>query len=246
MQVIAAGGPPPPFPRRAIIRLLVVAVSAALVVLLGGWVLQRAFLGSGEPAARARVERDVRQAFDLMAQQLRTIAAAVDDPVLVRQAAEDEGDDPGRRESAAGRLFGDARAAITEHGDSGEAAVTVFAQDRTPLAWAGRPSELPAERFGSAESYVFLATALGPRLIYVKPVATNADRAGTIVVERAISSADRQEIGGPLRLQGASRAVIRTPLAPVSVEPATTPLWKARWKARPARRSSLSRPTAVP
>ena len=59
--------------------------------------------------------------------------------------------------------------------------VTVFAPDRTPLAWAGRPSELPAERFSSTESYAFQTTALGPRLIYVKPAATNADRAESSV-----------------------------------------------------------------
>ena len=47
-----------------------------MLVALAGWVLQRVFLGPGEATARARVERDVRQTFDAMAQQLRTIAAA--------------------------------------------------------------------------------------------------------------------------------------------------------------------------
>jgi hypothetical protein len=91
VQVIAADGPPSPFPRGALVRLLIGAAAAALLVGLGGWVLQQAFLGSGEAATRARVERDVRQMFDAMAQELRTITAAVDDPALVRQASEDEG-----------------------------------------------------------------------------------------------------------------------------------------------------------
>jgi signal transduction histidine kinase len=216
VQVIAADGPASPFPRAALVRLLVGAVSAALLVALGGWVLQRVFLGPGEAAARARVERDVRQMFDAMAQQLRAIAAAVDDPALIRRADEDE--------SEAGRLFGAATAAIAAHGDGGEAAVTVFAQDRSPLAWAGRPSELPVERLTSTESYAFFATALGPRLVYIKPAGPNTSRAGTIVAERSVVPADQQTASGSLRLQGATAAVIATPLAPVSIQAAGTPI----------------------
>ena len=215
MQVIAADGPPSPFPRGALVRLLIKAAAAALLVALGGWGLQQAFLGSGEAATRARVERDVRQMFDAMAQELRTIAMAVDDPALIRQAGEDEG--------AAGRLFGAVGGGIVTHGDGSEAAVTVYAQDRTPLAWAGRPAELPPERFTSNESYAFFATALGPRLIYVKPAGPAANRAGTIVAERSVVSTERQAGSGSLRLQGSETAVIATRLAHVTVQSAAAP-----------------------
>ena len=219
--MIAADGPPSPFPRGALVRLLVGAAAAALLVALGGWVVQRAFLGPDEAATRSRVERDVRQMFDAMAQQLRTIAAAVDAPASVRQAAEDESE--AGRLLAADRLFGAARSAITEHGAGGEAAVTIYAQDRKPLAWAGRPAELPPERFTSTESYAFFATALGPRLIYVKPAGPAANRAGTIVAERSVVSAEQQAGSGSLRLQGSTTAVIATRLAHVTVQSAAAP-----------------------
>ncbi len=218
MQVIAAGGPPSLFPGRAVLRLVIAAVFAAAVVAVAGWLLQRVFLGANDAASRTRVESEIRRTFDEMAQQLRASTATLADPALVNQAADDE--------AAAGRLFGAARDAIAAAGD-GEAAVTVFAPDRTPIAWAGRPSELPADRFSTTESYVFSATPLGPRLVYIRPVGSGATRAGVIVAERSVG--DRQATSGSLRLLGSSDvATINTRLAPVSVRPASSQVPESR------------------
>ncbi|HVG55547.1 MAG TPA: HAMP domain-containing sensor histidine kinase [Vicinamibacterales bacterium] len=218
MQVIAADGPPSPFPVRALLRLLVAAASAAVCVALAGWLLQRLYLGPNDAAARSRVETDVRRTFDEMAQQLRSSALLVADPALVRQAVDDDSD---VSDAAAGRLFNAARDAVGAVGGSGEAAVTVFAADRTPLAWAGRPSEPPAEELAGVESYAFSATALGPRLLYIRPVGEGAARAGIIVAERSIGSGIRPTASGSLRQQGSSGDVtIPTRLAPVTVRPA--------------------------
>src|SRR5688500_20356331 len=102
-----------------------------------------------------------------MARQLRAGTTALADPALVSGAAAED-------EHAAARLFAAARDAITAGDDTSDAALTVFAVDGTPLAWAGRPSELPAARIGAAESYFFSSTPLGPRLVYIRPVGPGA------------------------------------------------------------------------
>jgi signal transduction histidine kinase len=216
VQVVTANGVSSPRPNRRLLRLAVLAIMAATLVAAGGWIVQRMLLGESERAARARVEDDVRRTFDQMAQQLRASTAPLADASLVRQAA--AGD-----ETAAGRLFATARDAIAGEGETSESALTVFAPNGSPVAWAGRPSELPVGRLGGAETYFFSVTALGPRLIYFRPVGLGAGRAGTIAAERSVVSAERLTPGGSLRL-GAARensVGVRTRLAVVTIQPAT-------------------------
>ena len=218
MQVLAADGPATPFPGRALLRLLVAALAAALSVALAGWVVQRVFLGTTDASARARVERDVRRSFDAMTRELRASTDAVADPALVRQAAEDE---PARATAAKVRLFSAARASIEATGD-GEAALTVATAAGTPVAWAGRPSELSPDRLDGGQSYAFSSTPLGPRLVYIRPVGSGADRAGTVIAERSLIPPDRRAVGGSLRSQGRSdEVIVPTLLADVSIRPAS-------------------------
>jgi len=200
---------------RALVRLGLAAVGAALLVAAAGWVAQGVYLGVGEAAARARVEREVRQTFDDMARQLRAGTAGLADPALVSRAA-------GEDEDAAARLFAAARDSITAGTETSDAALTVFAADGTPLAWAGRPSQLPAARIGATESYFFSATPLGARLVYIRPVGTGTSRVGTIAAERSVVSAERLTPGGSLRLRAArdEPVAIRTRHAAVTIEPA--------------------------
>src|SRR5688572_2951749 len=185
---------------------------------MAGWLLQRVTLGPTDATARARVERDVRRSFDAMTQELRASTDAVADPALVRQAAEAEAPEA---EAAAVRLFSAARASIEAIAD-GEAALTVLAAEGMPLAWAGRPSELPPDRLDGGESYAFSSTPLGPRLVYIRPVGSGADRAGTVVAERSLIPPDRRAVGGSLRSQGRSEeAIVPTLLAAVSIRPAS-------------------------
>ena len=215
MQVLTAAPPSPSVPVRPLLRLAAAAVAAALLVAVAGWLLQGALLGVTEEAARARVETEVRRTFDGMAQQLRAGTTALADPGLVTRAA-------GEDEEAAARLFAAARRAIASEREVSDAALTVFAADGAPLAWAGRPSELPAARVGASESYFFSSTPLGPRLVYVRPVTSGAERVGTIVAERSVVSAERLTPGGSLRLR-ADRdepVTMRTRQAAVTVQPA--------------------------
>ena len=200
---------------RPLVRLGLAAAGAALLVAAAGWVLQGAYLGVTEAAARARVETEVRRTFDDMARQLRADTAGLANAALVSAAA-------GEDENAAARLFAAAREAITAGDETSDAALTVFALDGTPLAWAGRPSELPAPKIGATESYFFSSTPLGPRLVYIRPVGTGDSRVGTIAAERSVVSAERLTPGNSLRLRAASDepVAIRTRHAAVTIEPA--------------------------
>ena len=215
MPIVTANGRSSPLPVRRLLRLAVVAVVAALLVAAAGWVLQRMLLGESDTAARARVESDVRRTFDEIFQQLRASTALLTDASLIRQAA-------GEDETAAARLFAEARASIATGGEIGEAALTVFDASGAPVAWAGRPSELPSGRLGSAESYFFSSPALGPRIVYIRPVGTGANHAGTIAAEHSVVSEERLRPGGSLR-EGTARNVVNLPtrLATVTIQPAS-------------------------
>jgi hypothetical protein len=100
-----------------------------------------------------RLELDVRETFDGMARRLREIGGVVADPALVRAAAAEDS-------TAARRLFEAAATAIASEESSTDAALTVFAPDRTPLAWAGRPSELPQQQLAAGETWFVSFTSV--------------------------------------------------------------------------------------
>ena len=150
-------------PKAALLSILLFGAIAALLVTAGGWLLERATIGATEEDARQRVEVDVRQMFDVMARRLRDISSAVADPVLVQAAAAED-------TTAARRLFELAADAIAGDEEAVDAALTVFAADGTPLAWAGRPSDLGAQPLGGGESWFLSRLVLGPRLVYVRPL----------------------------------------------------------------------------
>jgi signal transduction histidine kinase len=175
-----------------------------LVVYAVGRLAERAVLGADEADARARVETDVRAAFDEMARALRLMALGIADADTVTATA--RGD-----VTAARRLFAAAQLAAAR-GDGADFALTAYAADGRPLAWDGRPSELPADRLQGAESWFFTQGALGLRLVYVTPVLDSAGlRVGTIVAERPLSP------GGATTAREADVFRYETPAAPVSI-----------------------------
>jgi signal transduction histidine kinase len=196
---------------RALVRLTLTGAAAALIVTASGWVLQRTLLGATEADARARVEAEVRSAFTAMATRLRDISASVSNAGLLRAAASAEDT------TAARQLFTAARDAIGGEGENVDAAVTVFASDGTPIAWAGRASELPAARLSGGEAWFLSRVALGPRLVYVRPVVDGAVRLGTVAAERPIMLPSRAT-RAPTGLQSADVPIVfPTRLATVSV-----------------------------
>ena len=74
----------------------------------------------------------------------------------------------------------------------GEFAVSAYrpSGSGTPLAWSGRPSEIPLERLSEGEAFFVESVPLGIRLVYVKPVTDTATghRLGMIAAERVLSA----------------------------------------------------------
>jgi signal transduction histidine kinase len=192
----------PPLPWARLIRIAVGGAACALLVLAAGWLSERLLLGSDEAAARARTEEDVRASFDRMARALRLMALGVADAQsVVAAGAEDV--------TAARRLFAAAEGAVA---DEAGVALTVYALNGRPLAWDGRPSELPRDRLQGDQAWFFAQGALGLRLVYVAPVMTAAgQRVGTVAAEQSLSSPTAMRSEGD-----AFRYDSR--LAPVSIE----------------------------
>ncbi len=174
--------PTPPLPWRRLARTAVAGVGCALIVLALGRLTERVVLGTDEAAARARLEAEVRASFDTMSRALRLMALGMADPETVVAAAQDD-------VAAAGRLFAAADVAITQ-GDAADSAVTAYGSNGQPLAWDGRPSDLPTDRLQGDEAWFFAQGALGLRLVYVTPVLTvDGRRVGTIAAERSLGLA---------------------------------------------------------
>ncbi len=163
--------------------------AAALFVLAVGWLTERIYLGSNEAEARERTEAAVRADFDRMARELRLMALGVADAESVIAAA--QGD-----VTAARRLFVATETAVVDEIEA-DVALTAYGINGRPLAWDGRPSELPPDRLQSDEAWFFAQGALGLRLVYVAPVtAAGGQRVGTVAAERSLSSptASRSDI----------------------------------------------------
>ena len=210
MRLSPADASVPPVPWRTLAWIASVGLICALLVLAAGWGIRRAVFGRDEGEARGRVEAEVRSTFDAMSRQLRDMAAAVADPALVRAAADDD-------TAAAHRLLTRA-AEVVSDGPPG-AALTVYGPDGTPLAWAGRPSELAADRLQGREAWFPAPVAQGLRLVYVQPLANDGARVGTIAVERPLPSIEDSGTETS-SLQGADEDAFRIPtrLAPVSIQ----------------------------
>jgi signal transduction histidine kinase len=200
------------------VRIAAIGGTAALLVFLLGRAAEIVVFGSDEEAARTRVEADVRGSFDAMARALRVMALGMADPSSVVAAA--DGD-----VRAARRLFEAAGGAVAQVGmpparfirgwaeaQEPDYAVTAYAADGRPLAWDGRPSELPPDRLQGDEAWFLTRGALGLRFVYVTPVVmASGERVGTVAAERSVDL---------LAPRPGDDDVLRYPsrLAPVSLE----------------------------
>jgi len=205
----SASAPPPPW--RRLIRIAAAGAACALLVLAAGWLSERLLLGSDEAAARARVEAEVRAAFERMARELQLMALGLADAESVVAAAGDDVTAAGDDVTAARRLFAAAEAAVADESEA-DVALTVYGPNGRPLVWDGRPSELPPDRLQGEAAWFFAQGALGLRLVYVAPVTTAAgQRVGTVAAERSLSppAASRSE---------ADAFRYDSRLAPVSIE----------------------------
>jgi signal transduction histidine kinase len=165
---------------RRLARIALTGMVCVLAVLVAGRITERLVLGQDDAAVRARVERDVREAFGGMSRGLKEVARSVADAGTLVAASSDD-------ENAARKLFDAAQAAAVAQTSDVELAVTAYAPGGRPLAWAGRPSELPKDRLDGDEAWFIAQGALGLRLVYAMPVNDAAgNRVGTIAAEQSI------------------------------------------------------------
>ncbi len=159
-------------------RFLASFLAASSLVWLSGRACEYRLLGRSDDEGRRLVADGVRQEFGgLRAALERAAAAASQRRDLMVRASRDLG--------AARELF----AALESAGDT-RVAVTVYGGDAAPLAWSGRPSELPGARISGPAALLVAPGAAGLRLVLVQPVRGAGDEAarqvGTVVAEVAL------------------------------------------------------------
>ncbi len=194
-------------PLRRLVRLALTGLVCVLAVMAIGRIAERVVMGPDEASARQRIEGDVRGAFGVMSRGLQVIARGVADPAALVAAARDD-------EGAARKLFDAAQAAAVAHTSDVELAVTAYATAGRPLAWAGRPSELPRDRLDGDEAWFIAQGALGLRLVYAMPVNdASGMRVGTIAAEQSIRPPNRSGAAA-----GTDQFQFPGQLTPVSLE----------------------------
>ena len=195
--------------RRPLAAILCAGLAVTLLVIAGGWGLERLRLGRDDQAAAERVEAEVRQRVERISRTQRAAAAGLSDaarPVLARP--------PDERDLRP--LFAQAEA-LTSADSFPASAITVYGTDGSPLAWSGRPSQVPVERLTQGPRLFVARGPLGVRLVATAPVVEPRDGAallGTVAAEALLTTLS----SGPGHV--ASTPTMTTALAPVALRPA--------------------------
>jgi signal transduction histidine kinase len=198
--------------RVSVTRLFAGGCAAAALVVLGGAAFEVVRLGATDAAAAARVERDVRAAFAEMTADVAGVAGGVaGDARVSRAMASDAG--TGEADRVLFDAAKEARERIPE--DLDVLAVTIYDGNGAPRAWAGRASDLPADRLKGPASLFVTPSPLGLRLVYLQPIALgSADgvRLGSVAVEHVLTPPPPPSI-----LLTSREYVMPTARAPVSL-----------------------------
>jgi signal transduction histidine kinase len=178
-------------------------VLLSLAILASGSVVERVALGATDDELMARIAADVDRIIRARTGELHRMAGRV---VVTADQVRAASSDP----EAARALF-DASARAIAGEPPGRVAVTVFGPSALPLAWSGRPSELPADRLDGGSALFVAPGLLGPRLVYVVSIPDRTGRrpAGSVAVERVLAGNNASS------LQGDDDVRIRTRYVPV-------------------------------
>ena len=180
MRLFSPAGIAPRPPARRLAHIALAGVGVGLLLVVVGRLAEFLVLGPDDAAARTRVEAGIRADFDSMSRALRVMALGMADAESVIAAARDD-------VIATRRLFAAANGALAQV-DAADVALTAYGIDGRPLAWDGRPSELPANRLQGEEAWFLTQGALGLRLVYVTPVvASNGTHVGAVAAERTLT-----------------------------------------------------------
>jgi signal transduction histidine kinase len=174
---------------RPLARIVLIGLGCALLVFAGGNLLRRVMLGADDEQARQRIRDEVQGAFTSMALQLREVANRAGAPADVRVGG--TGDD-----RAAERLFASTADAVGAYGNL-SVALTVYALDGHPIAWAGRPTEIEPARLQGRDTWFLVEEGdLGLRLVYMTAVMEGDGRVGTAASERQLSMLSGKGVPG--------------------------------------------------
>jgi len=192
-------------------RITAVTAVAVLALWALGFGARAAALGVDVTVMRQRVEAAVRQAFDREAAAARAHAVAVASLPSIDAALEGEA-------RAVRDLFEALSVGVTS--DAGTEATSVYAADGTPIAWAGRPSDIAADRIrAGGEDWFVLEQVLGLRLVHIRSV---DGRLGAVVVtERSVGAASPATAMASLRGSGPDPYRLNTRWASVALEAAS-------------------------
>ena len=173
------------FVSRSLTRLAVGGIVTVLGLWLGGRGLEHRRFGGDEAAARVRVAAVVDATVRRIEAALQGIIdwAPVDLEHLQLAA---------QGEPASERQLFDSLLAATE-GAPPEVAATLYGTTAMPVAWTGRPVELPDARLAGPEAVFLAPDAQGLRLVRVHPLFDARDssrRLGALVVQAPLARAD--------------------------------------------------------
>jgi signal transduction histidine kinase len=198
--------------RVSVTRVFAGGCAAAALVVLGGAAFEVIRLGTGDAAAAARVERDVRAAFVEMTADVTGVAGGVVRDARVSSAMASDAATDG-----ADRVLFDAAKEARERipEDLEVLAVTIYDGNGEPRAWAGRASDLPADRTKGPASLFVTPSPLGLRLVYLQPITSRSSegvRLGSVAVEHVLTPPPPPSI-----LLTSREYVMPTSRAPVSL-----------------------------
>ncbi|MEQ1729311.1 MAG: hypothetical protein ABL982_13120, partial [Vicinamibacterales bacterium] len=196
---------------RSIARIVIGGLIAALIVGAIGWLVERSRLGTTDEAAVRRIEQELGRRFTDTADVLAARAARVRAvPNAIAGAS---------RDTAASRALFQTLASELTPDLAGSAGLTVFGPRGTPLAWAGRVSDVPRDRIDGPASLFVSLDPLGPRLVRVEPVPDPARPAGpplaVVVAEQLVI--ERTDVASPVS------DTFRLPTSVVDVDLRATP-----------------------
>jgi len=202
---------PTAFLWRRLARIAAITGVAVLALWGLGFGARAAVLGSDLAVMRQRVEAAVRQAVDRDAAAARAHAATAAGLASIDAAL--EGDSRAVRD-----LFDALSAGVAA--DAGTEATSIYLTDGTPIAWAGRPSDIAADRIRDAgDDWFVLEQVLGLRLVHIRPV---EGRLGAVVVtERNLGAASPATAMASLRGSGPNPYRLNTRWATVALEAAS-------------------------
>jgi signal transduction histidine kinase len=163
-------------------RVVGAGVLVAALVFAAGRALVAWQLGD-DAAVRRALEQDARRHVAGIVERLQRLAGTLARQPEVRAGLRDATEAPRR-------LFAVLDAAVDPEVD-GPALTTYDAAGR-PIAWAGRPSELPADRVLAGANLFVAQASLGLRLVAIEPIAESATsprRIGTMAAEAPLSAA---------------------------------------------------------